>query len=391
MPLSRLLAVRGQSHDLVPIEHMPALPSPRRRPHYDPSRDRGRLRQLFWMGVVLVFLFEFVRQPASWAWLTELDRPRARREEPVAPRAKLGPESLPPGVLRIEQAVDVAAPDAAAPVPLPPADDVPVVIPPELVALIDHEYHVIRGTELPVLARMLAAVRASSPSRLEQASRREATFTELANDPERYSGGLFRFQAEVRRCGPITTRFGDGPEEKLFEAWVFTETGGRKNPYRILCTDLPAGFPTGESIRARVNVTAYFVKQYAYVTAHGPHVAPMFIARRFRWTKPPQKLSDEVGAAPVLTLVLASVAVGLSLLAWRLTAQVGRGRSRILNSSLGNTAVLPGLAPDGNLARPVAVEEFLRTLATTESPTETPAMPPDSPPSSPEAPLASND
>lgn len=350
---------------------MPPAPPSRRRPAYDPSRDRGRLRHLFWMGVVLIVVYEVARKPANWSWLTELDRPRARSVEPKAPRPRLGGDALPHGVIRIESTPETPAP------PSVPTGDVPLAIPRDLVALIDHEYHVIREGELPVIARMLAAVRASSPSRLEQAARREATFTEIANDPEHYAGGLYRFDAEVRRCQPISLTIAEDKVETLYEAWAFTESGGRKNPYRILCTDIPPGFPIGDTIRARVNVSAYFVKQYAYVTAHGPHVAPLFIARRFRWIRPPEKLSDEVGAAPVLTLVLATAAVGLSLLAWRLNAQSGRGRSRN-RASLGTPAALPELAPPDATSAPTEVEDFLRTLAATEPPPEQPTTtPPD--------------
>jgi hypothetical protein len=312
------------------------------------------------MGVVLVVLFEVVRQPGNWTWLTEMNRPRARRVEPQAPRAKLGSEPLPPGVVRIEAAVE-AVPATSS--PRPPTGDVPLTIPADLVALIDHEYHVIRPSELPVIARMLAAARASTPSRLEQAARREATFTELANDPERYAGGLYRFDAEIRRCEPFAFPVSEGPPETLYEAWAFTETGGRKNPYRILCTDLPAGFPVGDAVRARVNVTAYFVKQYAYVTAHGPHVAPMFVARRFRWSKPPQKLSEEVGAAPVLTFVLAGAAVSLAILAWRLSATKSTVSGRALAATLPTPETLGNIGDGPATAGEPAVEEFLRTLA----------------------------
>lgn len=360
-------------------DHMPPSPYSRRRPAYDPSRDRGRLRHLFWMGVVLIVVYEVARKPANWSWLTELDRPRPRAVEPKAPKPRLGGESLPDGVLRIEAASEAPA---AAP-PAMPTGDVPLAIPRDLVALIDHEYHVVRESELPAIARMLAAVRASSPSRLEQAARREATFTEIANDPERYAGGLYRFDAEVRRCQPISLTITEGHVETLYEAWAFTESGGRKNPYRILCTDIPPGFPIGETIRARVNVSAYFVKQYAYVTDHGPHVAPLFIARRFRWIRPPEKLSDEVGAAPVLTLVLAAAAVGLSMLAWRLNSTVGRGRSRKLGASLGTPSALAELATSETTSAPTDVEDFLRTLAATEPP---PEPPDDSNPAAPSSP-----
>jgi hypothetical protein len=314
---------------------------------------------MLWMGVVLVVLFQVARTPGTWTWLTELDRPRPKPTEPQAPSPRLPSRTpLPDGVVRIEPAADPALPTVPPP-PSAPHGEQPLLLEPELIATIEHDFHVLRASETPVLERMLAAVRGASLSRLERAARPEATFPELANDPERYAGRLYRFRAEVRRCLPFPTKTPTGEDRLLYEAWAFTESGGRKNPYRILCTDLPEGFPLGESIRARVDVTAYFLKQYAYVTAHGPHVAPLFIARRFRWSKPPAALSDDVGPTPLVAVVVASLAIGLAIAAWRITTPAPRRkttRSSLPNPSPPDLSALPGTpAP--------SVEEFLQSLA----------------------------
>jgi hypothetical protein len=336
----------------------PSSLPPRRRPSYDPGRDRARLRQMLWMGVVLVVLFQVARTPGTWTWLTELDRPRPKPTEPQAPSPRLPSRTpLPDGVVRIEPAADPAFPDA--PPPSAPQGELPLTLEPELIATIEHDFHVLRASETPVLERMLAAVRGASLSKLERAARPEATFPELANDPERYAGRLYRFRAEVRRCLPFPTKTPTGEDRLLYEAWAFTESGGRKNPYRILCTDLPEGFPLGESIRARVDVTAYFFKQYAYVTAHGPHVAPLFIARRFRWTKPPVALSDEVGPTPLVALLIASIGTALAIAAWRITTPAPRRTSA--STALANPSA-PDLSALPQTAAP-SVEEFLQTLA----------------------------
>jgi hypothetical protein len=359
---------------------MPAPSRDRRPPRYDPSRDASRLRRGVWVVAGLIVIWGVVGRSTVKKWFAEPDRDVPPGKS--APLVESAPVEtpLPEGVVRIPPAavepLREPPPPAAGERSLKKVGGYVVEIPRTSLDLIRHDFHGLRASEAATLDLFLDRVRATPLNVLEQVAAAEFSYAELHNDPERYSGRIATFRGRVRQCEPLTIRRSDGYEQRVYEAWLFTESGGRKNPYRILCDTLPKGFPVGSKIDVDAGITGYFFKRYGYATLHGPHAAPMFVAKRFRWSpRDDGELTRGVTwAGRAAASFFALLAVAFSLASWWWT---GRRRPRTVfrRAHRSPAAERVDFDPRESSAEP-SVEEFLRSLsASAEGPQPSPEEP----------------
>jgi hypothetical protein len=334
--------------------------------NYDAARDVARLRRLVWMVAGVGVLWCVVGQPSSWNWLTNANRHDAHKGGGSTSRSLVetpAESPLPVGAVRILPAAADPPPRVAGDEKLQKVGGFVVEVPRTALDGIRHDYQGLRVSEAAALDLFLDRVRATPLNVLEQAAASEFSYAELTHDPERYSGRIATFRGWVRQCRPLTLRRADGSPQELYEAWLFTESGGRRNPYRVLCDALPKGFPVATDMRVEVGVTGYFFKRYGYATTHGPHAAPMFVVKRVRWSPPIDgELARNVSwAGRVAASFFALLAVAFSLAAWK---WAGLNRSRVSTRRPHRVADVPPVGLDPReIPTEISAEEFLRRLS----------------------------
>jgi hypothetical protein len=325
-----------------------------RRPQYNPVRDRRRIMAaILSLAIVLIAISE-ARKPENWKWLTQGAAESDRNRAPVS-----GPVS------------DVLAPDEVRIVPRPDdresraelreqhqPSEVSLRIPAEYLDAVEESRVGVRAMERPAYFAMLSTARAANPRDLAAAARRDLPFLSLMNDSAEHRGEVIWIEGELRRVEPLEAGPNDDGFEQLYEGWLFTDEAGRTNPYRIVVSELPPGFPQGSEVRERIRLPAYFFKRYTYATAHGQHSAPMLIG--YRWTR----VVGRGGAVPGssspnwwplgLTLIAASW-LGLQFFRYRLSRPAHRHQTQPLPAELAADVADGTPAPDPR--------EFLGQLA----------------------------
>lgn len=332
------------------------------RPHrtsYSDPRSRRQLLGLTLLLGMVVIGGRWASDPANWRWLTELQAPV---EQPAPPReappalteedetlpqdvfrvvpgeapAATRPESSPPGkdpagpgkpesADNLESSpqkndAPAASPSATAPPPGQSTEVLDLRIPAELLKSVRDTNIGIRHDESEAYFTMLARARDVPLRVIESAARTDVSHLELTNDPERYRGQVLTLAGELRRFNPIPTGKNSLGLDRLYEGWLFTDEAGRSNPYRIVCTSVPEGFPQGNEIRTRVRFTGFFFKRFGYATPGGLHFAPLLLGKRVRWTPPAPVQSIETTYAPYLAVALAIVGLGFGSVCWFYTA-----------------------------------------------------------------------
>ena len=296
---------------------------PSRHPsRYDSRRDKRRIAGLvFTLGLVVICVFEAAK-PKNWEWLTgpapARNQDAADRTNRSAGRMAPGDDSpLGPGEVRILPSRPPSKPSAepgAAESGPPEGHD--LRIPRELLATIHDTRIGIPHDESEAYFTILALVRDVPLGVLERAARTDVTFAQMLNDPEQQRGRIVTLEGELRRLTELPAGQNDRGFETLYDGWMFTDEAGPTNPIRVICTGKPAGLPEGEQIRQRVRFTGYFFKRCGYVTAHGPHSAPLLLGKRFRWTPPSPRSVESGGYTTVVLTAIGLLAAGLAGVVW---------------------------------------------------------------------------
>lgn len=130
------------------------------------------------------------------------------------------------------------------------------------------------------LLNQVSAADQGDQADLEQTAHREVPFAVLMLEPNRFRGELITIDGDLRRLNRIPNAGNDVNKAGSYEAWIFTADSGL-NPYRVVCTNLPAGLAFGDHLTPpiRVRVTGYFFKRYSYATTGNYHTAPLLLAK----------------------------------------------------------------------------------------------------------------
>lgn len=134
--------------------------------------------------------------------------------------------------------------------------------------------------ERPAYEAVLAQARRVPQRELERTARQAVPFGLLMLEADQYRGDVLTIEGDMRRLHRLTPVPNVAGSSESFEAWIFTADSGL-NPYRVICTSLPEGFPFGDQLDPpiRVRATGYFFKRFSYATTGDHHTAPLLLAK----------------------------------------------------------------------------------------------------------------
>ncbi len=198
---------------------------------------------------VLGALYDMMRQPASWNWLSanEGDRPSASlTSEPVASTGSPAPEKI-----------------IAGPNDLDPAEWAEFQSLSELVT----DKSELRAREMLPYWKLLEWSHTQSLAELEQRARQEPALVQIWNEPAKYRGKPIRLRLHVRRVLEWETdasKNGLGAS-KVYEVMGWTDET-KSLPYMVVLADKPPELPVGNEVEAEIVFVGYFLKIMTYQT-----------------------------------------------------------------------------------------------------------------------------
>ena len=174
-------------------------------------------------------------------------------------------------------------------------------------------------------ADTLAAARRSSALALTKAARRDLSYAQLWEEPEKYRGEIIHVEGRLRRLRSL-----DAPDfiasaygiAKIYEGWVFEPEIYGANPRCVLFTERPQGIEAREELDEHVAFDGYFFKLYRYRAGDGWRDAPLFMAHSLKKILRPGRGKESMAAfssgqlATAFLTVLAATAVLVAGLAW---------------------------------------------------------------------------
>lgn len=229
---------------------------------------------------------------------------------------------------------------------------------PKWLANVDDKTVGIRRDEADAFYRILARAASIPASELRAAAVPNVFFANVMNSPEEYRGRPMTIVGELRRLIRIPVPREIADLDQLYEAWIITSDSGN-NPYRVVCSEIPADLKPEESLEVPVKVTGYFFKKEGYQTQDlRLHVAPTLLAGRLsRYVSPhaPPPVDDVV---PWMVGVIS--VVGLAMLATLIGFAVSdaRGRNRMVVATPDTIDTVALLQAD----RRESIEDSLRRL-----------------------------
>lgn len=240
------------------------------------------------------------------------------------------PESSPDaGHREDQQRIDEMRQAEAAPSPESPTNDglhqvfdSTLTVQPELLQSVEDSTLGVRRQEAEAYYTILRRLRATPLHEIEEAARRDVTYTVLMADSDRLRGVPILIEGRLRRLTEHSRRERRPAAGPLFDAWIFTRDSGNE-PYHVVCTEVAENIPRGERLSPSVpvRVAGLFFKQEGYASEGGMNVAPLLLAKRLEWlrTAAPDRL--QLALAPYFAGFAVLVAAVVGLLLWRFAAR----------------------------------------------------------------------
>ena len=160
-------------------------------------------------------------------------------------------------------------------------------------AVLDRER--LAETDMPAYWRFVKWSRARPFAALEERAHRE-DFKSFWEKPEKHRGELVRLRLHVQRVMKWDAPQNSAGVETVYDISGQTEKS-MANPYVVVATEVPAGFPVGVDVRAEAVFVGYFLKILKFPGGDGlPRGAPLFIGR-IRLANVPQPADVKIAAA----------------------------------------------------------------------------------------------
>lgn len=111
------------------------------------------------------------------------------------------------------------------------------------------------------------------------------SYAQLLQQPDEYRGRVITLRGIVVRAE------GQHPEKNklgitsYFRLWIRPEGGGQW-PFVVYCLELPHDFPMGDNLRAEIEATGIFFKNWSYPYENAMGIAPVVLAKSFLWHQP---------------------------------------------------------------------------------------------------------
>lgn len=167
----------------------------------------------------------------------------------------------------------------------------------------------------------LIALAAAAPSDLlEKHARRDVTFKQLWDDPEKYRGELVYLKGYVRGLQswkPTDEEyFNPAKLDTLYDGYLITQDS-RPNAFILVVPRIADGMPIGTNISENISFAGYFFKLWNYQAADGTiRSAPLLIGQIVTWTPAPRyegtaQLSTYLAGAFILLVMSVGGAIWL--------------------------------------------------------------------------------
>lgn len=142
-------------------------------------------------------------------------------------------------------------------------------------------------SDMPAYWTLVRWVLAQSFAELEERAQR-IPFTVLWEKPEKHRAEIVKMRMHVQRV----IKWDDPPENEAgvkatYDVWGWTEDS-QTNPYVVVATELPPGFPEGSDVRAEAVVIGYFLKIMSYQGGDNKLRGTPVIVGRVRFANVPQ-------------------------------------------------------------------------------------------------------
>ncbi len=283
--------------------------------NYLSRREQWRILLLVMsLGLVIVAMGEAAKS-SNWEWLwagakQNVPQDETRQDQKVDTWLPPG-EDLEPGVVRI------AAPPPALPAGANEADFFPGVNIEFLKQVRDNEVAYYSPDEdnpqRKAWFNLLDILNRTDEAVLRKASTGKATFAQLYKQPNTYRGKLVTVEGYVKWAVPHAATKNDVGIEDIYELWVSVD----REATVVQCLQLPKGFPIGNDVLAKVEITGFFYKKYAYRPHHAGEearpdlkVAPVLLAKTVKWI--PMEPAAEANG-PSTEAIWAAVAGALAI------------------------------------------------------------------------------
>lgn len=253
-----------------------------RRParNYLGRREQWRLMSLFGMLALVLVLMRIAGREQAWQWMFN-GEPTDVNVDAVVPSDRIDSR-------RPVRSTTADVPDAVRiqPAPIASVDGTKEVLPglrKDLFANVVDDTVLRGGEEHTAFFRTLSVLSLTDEQDAALPVPIEVGFVQLYRQPASYRGEWVRVRGVVRRAMSIAMPRNEEGIENLHQLWLQPE--GR--PDDLLAVDvlhLPAGFPTGEAVKAPVTVDGVFFKRWAYPAQDAIRTVPLVLARTVVWT-----------------------------------------------------------------------------------------------------------
>jgi hypothetical protein len=206
---------------------------------------------------ILGMIYNTVREPARWRWLTGDGAPRAGAAGAELPEVAAMAETLVPGPNDLDP---MAVEELQA----------------ELKSVLDRRP--LQPHEMPAYWRLMAWSRTQPLQELSARAARDVAITRLWEQPENYRGKLIELRLHVRRVLQYAATENAFGITTVCEAWGWTDES-RSAPYVVVMPEVPPGLPVGTDVRAELLFVGYFFKTMAYQAVESARSAPLLIGR----------------------------------------------------------------------------------------------------------------
>lgn len=227
-----------------------------------PSRGLSLLMAL----VVIIMLYQRVKEPHFWYWLTNESRADSvDAAESASPQNSLATRHS-----------QLATPENLVPGPNETDADELAKMQSSFKAVQDRQP--LQDFEMSAYWQLMRWSRTRSFAEFEKLARRDVPYSSLWEEPNLYRGLPIRLKLHVRRVQKFEPSKNPQDLKVVYEAWGWTDDS-RSFPFCVVFPDKPDGLPIGTDVEADVVFVGYFLKWMSYQAFDTKKNSPLLIGR----------------------------------------------------------------------------------------------------------------
>ena len=208
--------------------------------------------------------------------------------------------------------------------------------------------------DMPAYWQLMRWSRTRPIAELEKLARRDVPYSHLWDEPNLYRGQPIRLKLHIRRVLQYEPSKNPQDLKTVYEAWGWTEDS-RSFPFCVVFPDKPAGLPIGTDVDADVVFVGYFLKWMSYQAFDVKKNAPLLVGR-MRSAAPTAGAAKGGGWETAFLTIVAGVLL-VSFIGW--FAVNGLRRPRTIVAA---TTAVPDQLPENWLAETPAESRFEPTM-----------------------------